>query len=393
MKLSYDVLVVGAGPAGLSAASAAAKKGVKTLLIDKRAEIGDNNHCGELLPSPGEMKGLLPRAPEVEKLVDVPSSLIKARTKTLRFISPSGKSHEFRFESNIIDRREFEKHLAIESSRHGADVMPSTKAIGMAQDHNSLLAVSRGEKIEIQSPIIIGCDGVGSRVAKWAGLGNNMSPRDSIVGVQFEMARVEAESDVVEMYFGANVAPGGYAWIIPKGDDVANVGLGVRTAFSEKGVSVKEYLQRFIRFNKVASKKVLNATTVAFRKGVIPVGGPIARTFNENVIVAGDAGGFTMAANGGGMPPGLVTGKIAGEVAADHLNSKVQISQYEKEWHNQIGKELKTALEIRRLIDKTMDSDDKIESIMNRLGPKYMSELIRCRLPRILRIGAKIIRV
>jgi digeranylgeranylglycerophospholipid reductase len=393
MKFSCDVLVVGAGPAGLSAASAAAKKGVRTLLIDKRAEIGDNNHCGELLPSPREMKGLLPRAHEVEKLVDVPSRLIMARAKTLRFVSPSGKSHEFPFESNIIDRRGFEKHLAIEASRHGADVMPSTKAIGMAEGHNGLIATSKGEKIEIQSPVIIGCDGIGSSVAKWAGLGNNMSPHDSIVGVQFEMARIEIESDVVEMYFGVDVAPGGYAWVIPKGDDVANVGLGIRTAFSEKGVSVKEYLNRFIRFNKVASKKVSKGTAVAFRKGVIPVGGPIAKTFNENVIVAGDAGGFTMAANGGGMPPGLVTGKIAGEVAADHLNNMEQISHYEKEWRNQIGKELKTALEIRRLIDKAMDSDDKIESIMNRLGPKYMSELIRCRLPRVLRIGAKIVRV
>jgi digeranylgeranylglycerophospholipid reductase len=393
MKYSYDVVVVGAGPAGLSAARAAAEKGVKALLVDKRAEIGDNNHCGELLPSPGEMKGLLPRASEVEKLVDVPSRLIMARTRTLRFISPAGKNHEFPFESNIIDRRGFEKHLAIEASRYGADVMPSTKVVGIAEDRKGVLAISKGEKIEIQSPVIIGCDGIGSRIARWAGLGNNMSPHDSIVGVQFEMSRVKVENDIVDMYFGANVAPGGYAWIIPKGDDVANVGLGIRTAFSEKGVSLMEYLHRFINFNKVASKKVSKGTAVAFRKGVIPVGGPISRTFNENVIVAGDAGGFTMAANGGGMPPGLVTGKIAGEIAADFLNAKAEISHYEEEWQHQIGKELKTALEIRKLIDKAMDSDDKMESIMNRLGPKYMSELIRCRLPRILRIGAKIMRV
>jgi digeranylgeranylglycerophospholipid reductase len=393
MKYSYDVVVVGAGPAGLSAAKAAAGKGVKTLLVDKREEIGDNNHCGELLPSPSEMKSLLPNASEVEKLVDVPSRLVMARTKILRLISPSGKVHEFPFESNIIDRRGFEKHLAIESSRYGADVMPSTKAVSMLQEQKGIVAISKGKMVEIQSSITIGCDGIGSRVAKWAGLGNNMSPRNSIVGVQFEMSRIEVEQDVVEMYFGANAAPGGYGWIIPKGDDVANVGLGIRTAFSERGVSVMEYLQRFINFNKVASKKVSKGTTVAFRKGVIPVGGPINRTFSGNVIVAGDAGGFTMAANGGGMPPGLVTGKIAGEIAADCLNGRVDIPQYEKEWHRQIGKELKTALEIRKLIDKAMDSDDKMESIMNRLGPKYMSELIRCRLPRILRIGAKIIRV
>ena len=65
MKFSCDVLVVGAGPAGLSAASSAAKKGVRTLLIDKRTEIGDNNHCGELLPSTVEIKDLLPRHPKL----------------------------------------------------------------------------------------------------------------------------------------------------------------------------------------------------------------------------------------------------------------------------------------------------------------------------------------
>jgi digeranylgeranylglycerophospholipid reductase len=224
-------------------------------------------------------------------------------------------------------------------------------------------------------------------------LGNSVSASEYIVGVQYEMSRVEVEKDVVEMYFGANVAPGGYAWIIPKGDDVANVGLGVRTTFSEKGVSVMEYLRRFLNFHKVASRKVSKGTAVAFRKGVIPVGGPIERTYGENIILAGDAAGFAMAANGGGMPPGMVTGKIAGEVAANHLNDGIELSEYEKEWNHQIGKELRTAVEIRRLIDKAISSDEKMESIMSRLGARYMGELIRCRLPRTLKLAAKIMRM
>nr|MDO8098417.1 NAD(P)/FAD-dependent oxidoreductase [Candidatus Njordarchaeota archaeon] len=392
MECPYDVLVVGAGPSGSCATLAATDKGVKTLLIDRRSEIGDNNHCGELLPTPKEMRDLLPRADEVEKLVDVPPRLVMGRTRLLRLISPRGTSWEFPFESNVIDRRGFEKHLVIEASRHGADIMPSTKAVGMLDGQRGILAVRRGERIEIQSSITIGCDGVGSRVAKWAGLDSKVSSRDFIVGVQFEMTRVEVENDVVEMYFGAKVAPGGYAWIIPKGDDVANVGLGVRTVFSERRVPVMEYLRRFINIHKVSSEKLSKGTPVAFRRGFIPVGGPIDRTFNGNILVAGDAGGFVMAANGGGMPPGMVSGKIAGEVAASHLNEGVEISQYEKEWHHQIGKELKNALVIRRLVDKTMVSDEKMDSLMNRLGAEYMRELIKCRLPLTLKVGTKALR-
>jgi geranylgeranyl reductase family protein len=393
MRFSYDVVVVGAGPSGSCAALTSAKKGAKTLLIDKRGEIGDDNHCGELLPSPREMKDLLPKADGVENLVRVPHRFVMGKTKLLRLVSPSGKGWEFPFDSNIIDRRGFEKHLAIQASRYGADVMPSTRAEGMLKNNQGMSAVMRGDKIEIDSRVIIGCDGSGSRVAKWAGLGNSVSASEYIVGVQYEMSRVEVEKDVVEMYFGANVAPGGYAWIIPKGDDVANVGLGVRTTFSEKGVSVMEYLRRFLNFHKVASRKVSKGTAVAFRKGVIPVGGPIERTYGENIILAGDAAGFAMAANGGGMPPGMVTGKIAGEVAANHLNDGIELSEYEKEWNHQIGKELRTAVEIRRLIDKAISSDEKMESIMSRLGARYMGELIRCRLPRTLKLAAKIMRM
>ena len=108
----YDVIVVGAGPAGSSAARAAAERGLEVLLIDRELEIGVPDKCGEFVPSLKEMRRLTPHAIDLERYFDPPRNLIVNRTKYVRFVFPNEKEISIEFEGVVVERKLFDKHLA-----------------------------------------------------------------------------------------------------------------------------------------------------------------------------------------------------------------------------------------------------------------------------------------
>jgi flavin-dependent dehydrogenase len=183
------------------------------------------------------------------------------------------------------------------------------------------------------------------------------------------------------MYFGKQVAPGGYAWIIPKGDDIANIGFGMRRPFGAPEVPLKQYLRRFIQSHPLVSPRTKKSTIVSRVGAIIPVGGPVDRTYSKNAVLVGDAAGHVMASNGGGIPTALVGGEIAGEAVVSHLTDGASLGIYEETWSKEIGKELYTALRILRIADQVMPSDRITDQCMRLAGPRYLKHLIRCRLP------------
>jgi digeranylgeranylglycerophospholipid reductase len=194
------------------------------------------------------------------------------------------------------------------------------------------------------------------------------------------MGGVDIDADLTEVYFGKEYAPGGYAWIIPKGEGMANVGLGIRTSFSERGVSLKDYIERFISKHPIASKKFQKGVILSRTGGLVPVGGPIEKTYSENAIVVGDAAGQVMATNGGGIPPAVICGDIGGEAIAQKLRGENDLSFYEKEWKSEVGKELDTGVKIRKIVDIALRSDKLAERILEIFEGKIVREVILCRL-------------
>jgi digeranylgeranylglycerophospholipid reductase len=116
---SYDVIVVGAGPAGCTAARVTAAAGFKTLVVDRRKEIGIPIHCGEFLPAPREMRDLLRNSPRAARLVDIPSNLITNRTNRLMLVSPLSNEFYFKLDARVIDRTKFDRHLATKAVNAG----------------------------------------------------------------------------------------------------------------------------------------------------------------------------------------------------------------------------------------------------------------------------------
>jgi len=348
-------VVVGAGPAGSMAARAAAREGASVLLFDKRRELGVPVQCGEALNE------------DVLKELDIRLDPRWALSKTnaVKLVSPSGI--EVRIAERkvvgkigyILDRKIFDKHLTTLAAKGGADIMVGTLVDGLILDDGKLKGVrARGAngRLEVRAEVIIAADGVGSRVARWAGLNTYLKLDDIETGVQFQMVGINFESpSMMEYYFGNKIAPGGYCWVFPKGEDMANVGLGILGSRAERRPI--EYLRDFVaRMPSLSKGKIIEINA-----GGVPVGGPIKQTVKDNLLVVGDAARQVNALTGGGIDSAMRAGNIAGEVAAKAVaegdTSEKRLSEYEKRWRELMGKRLERYLKAKNVLVSLTDDD------------------------------------
>ncbi|MDL2246529.1 NAD(P)/FAD-dependent oxidoreductase [Methanobrevibacter sp. OttesenSCG-928-K11] len=355
--IETDVLVVGAGPAGSIAAKHAARGGAKVILIDKKSEIGAPKRCAEGVSDNGlENLGITPDPRYIAKKID-----------GVRLVSPN-KTNVWLTSEEIdlpeagycLERKVFDKFMAMDAAREGAEIRIKTLAKGLRKDGDYVIVTceSMGEEFDIKTKIVIAADGPESRVARWAGLKTATKPGNMESGIQYEMCGVEFEREgVIEFYFGS-VAPGGYAWIFPKGDDIANVGLAVIAQDTNK--TAYEHLQEFVA-NCPATQ---NAQAVELNVGGDPVGGMPRKIYGDNIVVCGDAAGQVNPLTGGGIISGMNGGKVAGDVAAkaiiDNDWSEKYLEEYQIKIHEEIGAEIDKYLKVKEyalsLSDEELDS-------------------------------------
>ena len=186
------------------------------------------------------------------------------------------------------------------------------------------------------------------------------------------------------MYFSARFAPGGYAWIIPLGRDVANVGIGVRASYLS-GERLAGILERFIAEHPVAKEKLAGGEVLAVMRGPVPAGGTAGEVFKGNMILAGDAAGHVMATSGGGIPLAVVAGGIAGRTAADAALGRAPLSIYPSRIGGEFGVQLFRSVQIRRMVDVAMKSDRLIDALFAALSPQQMKAVMRAQMPELLR--------
>jgi digeranylgeranylglycerophospholipid reductase len=359
LQEKYDVVVVGAGPAGSTAAYAAVKNRASVLMLDRRRELGVPVQCGEALSE--DILNELKIKPDARWAI--------RRTNAVKIVSPSGI--EIRISERkvigkvgyILNRKVFDKFLAARAAKAGADVIVGTYVDGLIIKDGrpkGVKAWGMDGKLEVSAKVIVAADGVGSRVARWAGLNTTLKLDDIESGIQFQMVGVGFDSpSTMEFYLGSKIAPGGYAWVFPKGEDMANVGLGVLGSRTERRPI--EYLRDFVaRMPNLSKGKV-----VEINGGGDPVSGPIKKTVKDNLLVVGDAARQVNALTGGGIDSAMRAGNIAGEVAAKAVNegntSEKRLSEYEKRWRGQMGKSLERYLKAKdALLSLTDDDLDKL---------------------------------
>lgn len=360
IKEKYDIVVVGAGPAGSMAARAAAKTGAKVLLLDKRRELGVPVQCGEALAEePLRDLGIKPDP-----------RWIAGKVNAVRLISPSGievsiaeKSAVHGKVGFILDRKVFDKHLAMLAAKEGADVRVGTLVDGLLMDGKKIIGVKASSfdgRMEVRAEVVIAADGVVSRVARWAGVNTVLRLDDIESCAQFQMVGIDVKSpEVMEYYFGSRITPGGYAWLFPKGRDMANVGIGILGSRMQRPAI--DYLKDFVN----SMPRLKKGRVIEINGGGVPVGGPIPKTVKDNLLIVGDAARQVNALTGGGIDSAMRAGDIAGEVAAKAVASgdasEKKLKEYEKRWRKQMGKKFERYLKAKEvLLDMSDDELDKL---------------------------------
>lgn len=355
--IEADVIVVGAGPAGSSAAKHAALGGANVILIDKKSEIGSPKRCAEGVSIQG-----------LEKLEIEPNPRwVTQEIEGVRLQAPDGTdvwltSEEVKLPEAgyILERKVFDKYMAMDAARAGAEIKIKTLVTGIDKIDNGFIVSteSMGKEETYKCKILIAADGPEGHIARWAGLRPAAKAKEMESGVQYEMCNVEFERPgVIEFYFGS-VAPGGYVWIFPKGDDIANVGLAILPHLAKK--TAIEYLDEFI----AKCPYTRNAQAVELNIGGDPVGGMTKKLYDDNIMVCGDAAGQVNPLTGGGIISGMIGGMCAGQVAAQAIkedSSKKFLKQYDKLAHDELDHEIKRYKKVQEYL-LTL-SDEELDSI------------------------------
>lgn len=353
--MNYDVVVVGGGPAGLMTAKTCAERGLSVVVLEKDNAIGEPKRCAEGLSLHGWKRIGLKHDPRY----------VAQEIKGAILYAPSGKSVEYSDEDDlgyVVERKVFEKHLAKEAILAGADCMVRTAATGLIEEGGKTAGVRAeclGDEIEFRCRVVVGADGVESKVGRWAGLKTNTPFKDYISGFQYEMAGIEnLDMSKLHLWFGNDIAPKGYMWVFPKDEHMANVGIGIIGPANEKRTA-RHYLEKFIADNPEFFK---NASPVEVNAGGVPVSGYMKDPFvKDGLVLVGDSAQMVNPIHGGGMTTNMYAAQIAGRVIAEAIESgdisASKLSEYEKEWKETDGVRMMKLLKLRMFAENLKDQD------------------------------------
>jgi digeranylgeranylglycerophospholipid reductase len=370
-QLDYDVMVVGAGPAGSTVAYQVAKHGFKVLVVEEHPQVGVPSHCtGKLSISAAKELGIKPPR-------------ILAELRGAIFHSPSGIQltvERAETQAYILDRGALDWWLASEAENLGATLATSTRANKVEIGKSGVrvyLASKRGVETKL-CKVVVGADGVASFVARQMGL-YSKKPVELRLAAQKEFSKVKSMiPDFAELFFGERIAPGFFAWTVPAGSMGARVGLCIQPL---SGQTPARHLDQFIASNPVVAPKLRESVVTAESVHAIPTGGAIRRTVCDGTLIVGDAAGQVKSTTGGGLYYGILCARIAGESLCKALERSEatvpgeELLSYERNWRERLGEEISFGCRVRNFMDSL--SDDEVNYLFQVLrNDKTLSTLV-----------------
>lgn len=325
----FDVIVVGGGPAGSLAAEAAAKQGARTIMLEKDRDIGYPVRCGEGVAAVG-----------LKKFIEPDPAWIATTISKVRMRSPDNTHIDFGAKDSgyILHRRLFDYALANRASQAGVEIQTRAYVDGLIMEGDTVKGVKyqyMGEPKQLTSKIVIAADGVESRVGRMAGLRTSMKLKDIDSGYQATVGNIDIDQEMIDFFVGHKWAPGGYLWIFPKGDGMANIGIGIN------GVHAKEESAHG-RVHAFLNEYFPKASILTSVCGGIPIAKTSKKITANGIMLTGDAARMVNPVTGGGIIPGMSGGQIAGDVAGIAIQngstSARDLDQYPKRWSKAEGK-------------------------------------------------------
>ena len=328
----FDVIVIGAGPAGSRTAAQIARSARRVLLLEKRPRVGHPVRCAEAIGPRGDIERFLP----------LDDRLVSSPINGFLIVAPDGTrfQREMPGIGFVVDRELFDRRLAEAAVSAGAELRTGHQAMGLIREGTRIRGVrvkdlARGSEYDERAEITVGADGVESLSPRWAGLKRSLRPDELFSCAEELIEGIDLPDAFIEFHLGRSFAPGGYAWVFPKGAGKANVGVGVNPLRAD-GKTAVEYLNAFIAHRAPGG-----------RRARLVIGGcSVARGLNalaaDGFVAVGEAANQNNPFSGGGIVNALEAADMAASAIVSALSrgsaSAKDLGAYTREWRRTVGK-------------------------------------------------------
>ena len=346
---TYDLVIIGSGPAGATVGRYAARAGLSVLLVDKKQELGAPIQCSGAVSRHALEEVDLPLDEEYIlepiygfAIYNQAGEATKIDYRKLK-ADEYGPGPDRKPLGYVVDRRRFDRYCMTQAERAGVETWLKTEGLGYTPqpDGTALVHLRRyNQELDVRCRVLVGADGLMSQVGKWAGLQTHIKITELAGCLQFIVDRVETEG-LLEIITGHEWAPGGYAWVFPKGHGYAEIGLGVIPTMTEH--SAQWHLDKFIK-QSFFRERFKNSRILEVQGGGVPLAAPLRTQYADNLVLVGDAARHVNPITGGGIHTALSGGKIAADFLVRHLQSDraadcsaAQMKGYQDDWLDQLG--------------------------------------------------------
>lgn len=370
-EYNYDIIIVGAGPAGLSAAWAAAKNGVSVAVLEREEAIAQSiRTSGVTWITDAESFG-------------IPSDYYNP-IRNYSFYSPNNQVtiHGTEYQAAVLDVRRTYQFLAYQAASVGADIFVRTNVTSPIIDERGKLigvkATSLKDELIFRSKIVIDASGFYSVIGK--NIGTVSQWKRFGVGAEYEAYVENVDQETWSLMVGQQYSPAGYAWIFPLGKNKARIGVGVG-----KPESQADPIQRLL---ELVTKKpgpigqLGKITPIEFHYGLIPNEGLTHTTIDDNLMLVGDAAGQANPLVLEGIRYAIEFGRKAGQIGAQAIikgdTTKESLKPYEDMCKKTIGSKIKAAIKIQsRWLNLTDEEWDREIEIISELSSEEFLDFVR----------------
>ena len=333
------------------------------VMLERDDVVGTPVRCGEGVGAAGLSEFIDPRPDGID------ASWIARRITRVVFRAPDGTTVRVA-EGDvgfILDRTRFEPALADQVSEAGAHVQTRSEAIAMSHDGARwcVHVESPSGSAALHARLVIGADGVESAVGRWAGIDTRVRARDMESCAQYVVTDHGIDPDAIVLHFGDRIAPGGYAWVFPKSETSANVGLGV-LALRAGGRSAMQWLDDYL------VTELPNAVVSQRTVGGVIVAATLPRIVADGLMLCGDAAHMINPLSGGGIVNAMKSGRLAAQTAVEALRtgdaSANALSAYHSRWMRLLGDDHVRFYQVKEALAKFDDAFyDRLARTVNRI--------------------------